>query len=234
MISVVIPAYNEEKTLASCLNALTCQRTSRHFEVIVVNNASTDRTGEVARQFMKKLNLRVVYEGSKSRGAARAVGFQKAKGEVILSTDADTQVPPNWLEIISKHLFYKNIIAVTGPMQMSDCTPSVNRFINWLQPTFMHSYRLVMGYYFLSGFNFGIKAPVYRQVNGFDKKLNVCEDINLSEQVRALGKIVYLDCPVTVLGRRFRKGVIHGIMTYIYAGFNYYIRHRSDSLSDIR
>jgi len=95
MISIVIPAYNEEENIRCCLEGLVAQKTDQEFEVIVVDNVSTDKTSGVARTFVDKINLRVVEEHTKGRGAARCRGFSEATGETILSTDADCVVPSN-------------------------------------------------------------------------------------------------------------------------------------------
>src|SRR3989344_4845448 len=87
MISIVIIAYNEKKDIASCLMAMSKQTYREPFEVIVVDNASTDHTPEIAQSFVERLPLRVIREEHKGRGAARARGFGEAKGEIILSTD---------------------------------------------------------------------------------------------------------------------------------------------------
>lgn len=71
MISVIIPAYNEEQNITRCLNALTVQKTNKKFEVILVDNNSTDGTVELANKFNNKLNLKIVTETKKGRSPAR-------------------------------------------------------------------------------------------------------------------------------------------------------------------
>ena len=70
-LSIVIPAYNEEHTLPLCLQSLCEQATSLPFEVIVVDNASTDGTVRQAKKFAKKLRLRIIPESTKGRSPAR-------------------------------------------------------------------------------------------------------------------------------------------------------------------
>ena len=114
-ISVVIPAYNEEQSLPATLNSLVNQKTKYDFEVIIVDNNSTDNTGKVAKSYENKLHVKVVQETQKGRGAARKCGFAKAQGDIIASTDADTTLPGNWIESIG-NFFEKNLksIAVTA------------------------------------------------------------------------------------------------------------------------
>ena len=112
LISIVIPAYNEEKYITKCLAALKAQHTSIPYEIIVVDNASTDATAAIA----KKRGASVIYESKK--GVARAVntGLRKAKGSYIALIDADTIVPTMWLQRIYE-MFQKhpNAVCIGGP-----------------------------------------------------------------------------------------------------------------------
>lgn len=235
MISVVIPAYNEEKSISSCLTALQLQKTYRSFEVIIVDNASTDQTVRIVNTFAKRLNVRIVSEKQKGRGAARARGFKEARGEMILSTDADSIVSSNWIESIATHLA-KNSVAVTGICQIIDCGVLTNTFINFLQPASMQLYRLSKGYYWLNGFNFGIYKKIYEQSGGFNKDLTTQEDVELSMRVAKLGRIQFLsNLRVIVSGRRFKGGVIKGLYPYAKTYVDYFfLKKKHIELSDVR
>ena len=102
MISVVIPAYNEEENITKSLGAFLGQTTKLSYEIILVDNASTDKTVEIAAKYVGKLPLKIIKENKKGRGPARRAGFTKAKGDIIFSTDADAQVPPDWIEKLGK------------------------------------------------------------------------------------------------------------------------------------
>src|SRR6185369_10450324 len=120
MISVVIPAFNEEHTIGLCLKALVRQNTKRPFEVIVVDNNSTDQTVKADEKFKKILNLKIISQKEKGRGPARQAGFKAASGEIILSTDADATVYPEWIETLVSTLEKSDAIAVTGPCRIDD------------------------------------------------------------------------------------------------------------------
>src|SRR3989338_1899751 len=91
-VSVVIPAFNEEKYIENTLFSLlkSEQKTHLDYEVILVDNNSFDRTAEIAQKFTGRMNLRIIKETRQGRGIARARGFEEAKGAIILSADADT------------------------------------------------------------------------------------------------------------------------------------------------
>jgi glycosyltransferase involved in cell wall biosynthesis len=236
MVSVVIPAFNEEKNLPHCLDALVNQKTNISFEVVLVDNNSTDKTAIVARTYQGKLPIRVIYEPQKGRGVARKTGFAYAKGNIILSTDADTVVPPNWVETLVAYLKdHPEAVAVTGPCIITDCSPRINKTFNLLQPKFMRLYRAAFGHYWLSGFNFAIRRDVYDKAGGFPEN-NTQEDIELSFRVRKYGKIAFLpSLPVVFSGRRFEKGLIQGIKPYVTTFADSYVLHRKNvELTDVR
>lgn len=111
-ISVIIPAYNEEKFLPACLESISKQTLAKNeYEVVVVDNASTDRTAEIAKRYPVKL----IHEPKRSVTVARQTGVNKSHGNIIVSGDADTFYPPKWLTNI-KDTFIKNpeLIGVGG------------------------------------------------------------------------------------------------------------------------
>lgn len=110
VISVVIPAFNDADLLASCLAALTLQ-TRPADEIIVVDNASTDATVEVARI----AGARLVYEPLRGIWPAAAAGYDAADGDIIARLDADSVPPPEWLAQIEDTMRRRpEIAALTG------------------------------------------------------------------------------------------------------------------------
>lgn len=96
MISVIIPAYNEENYIESTLKSLKSQ-TFKDFETIVVCNGCTDNTSNIAKKYTSK-----VYQIEKGIAKARNLGAEKSNGEILVFLDADTLLFPNTLEKISK------------------------------------------------------------------------------------------------------------------------------------
>lgn len=99
MISVVIPAFNEELTLERCLLALELQTLSpEEFEVLLIDNGSKDRTLEVVGTFLDRLPLRIATKLEPGVSGVRNFGAQLASGEILAFLDADCLAPPHWLE----------------------------------------------------------------------------------------------------------------------------------------
>jgi len=234
MLSVVIPAFNEEKTIGKCIESLITQTTNQPYEVIVVDNGSTDNTSEIVKKYKDKLDLKLIKEPHKGRGQARFAGFRAAKGDIILSIDGDSIAPRNWIQELTKPFSDPKIIAVTGTGRIDDCSPRINRTFNILQPFSMFTYRLFFRHYWLTGFNFAIRADIYKKAGEFNPKIQGYEDTELAFRVSKLGKIKFISLPVTVDGRRVKHGIIRGFTPYITGYIKYFALHKTPHLSDIR
>jgi glycosyltransferase involved in cell wall biosynthesis len=110
-VSVVICAYNAERTIDACLASL---RTLRYdnFEVIVVNDGSTDRTPEIAERYPE---VRIFSQENKGLSVARNVGIENATGTIVAFTDADCVVDPDWLTYLAYKFVHSGFVAVGGP-----------------------------------------------------------------------------------------------------------------------
>ena len=110
-ISVVICAYNAERTMDACLASL---RTLRYpnYEVIVVNDGSTDRTLEIAQRYPE---VRILSQENKGLSVARNVGIENATGEIVAFTDSDCVVDPDWLTYLAYKFVHSGFVAVGGP-----------------------------------------------------------------------------------------------------------------------
>jgi glycosyltransferase involved in cell wall biosynthesis len=216
MISVVIPAYNEEETIGKCLLAFCNQRTQRPFEVIVVDNDSSDRTADVVRSFRDRLNVRVITVSGRRRGNARFHGFKTAKGDIILSTDADTIIPPHWVESYGRIFENPSVGAATGTYRITDCAWHINLFFDIWNPAWIYICRVAWGTFTFRGSNFGIRRAVYMQAGQFDQHADMYEDADLAWRVSKVTRITY-DYSLTIeaSGRRFRGGLLKGGYEYI-------------------
>lgn len=95
-VSIVVPAYNEERTIVRLLNSLANLRTHYRTELIVVNNNSTDRTQELLDQY----GVRSVFVRTQGVAYARQAGLEAARGAYVANADADSLYPPTWLDAL--------------------------------------------------------------------------------------------------------------------------------------
>lgn len=235
MISVIIPAYNEGKNISAVLDSLVKQVTKQKFEVVLVDNNSTDDTLKVARKYLHKLNMKIVIEKTQGRGAAKAKGAREAKGEILAFLDADSRAAESWIDTISNCFNDIKTQALTGPWRIYDLPDGFTKwFLHTFQETAMLPVRLYLGTWHLNGMNMAIRKGVYKKTGGFDTRLNVHDDFDLARRVRRCAKIKYSrDLIVTTSGRRYRGGIIAGLMSYHKGSINYLLGKRAD-LPDIR
>jgi glycosyltransferase involved in cell wall biosynthesis len=118
-VSVILPARNEERYIARCLDSLLAQDYS-NFEIIAINDSSTDRTGKIMEEYAKK-DPRVVHvdappkpEGWAGKNWACYEGYLRAKGEVLLFTDADTEHSPSAMSLAVGQMVSQNLDALTA------------------------------------------------------------------------------------------------------------------------
>jgi glycosyltransferase involved in cell wall biosynthesis len=119
--SIVIPAHNEEKTISTTLQAIAAQ-TYTNFEVIVVDNLSTDTTAQIVEQFTKTdRRVRLISCNTKGILYARDAGYRTATGDIIVQLDANAYPKNNdWLVCANKHFLDERIIALAGTYDFYD------------------------------------------------------------------------------------------------------------------
>ena len=117
-ISVIIPARNEEKNIGHLLSSLEKQTYPKNlFEVIVIDDHSDDRTVEVVKKFPDVTLLKLGEENINSyKKKAIETGIDLAKGDLIVTTDADCIVPENWLKTIASFKFEQNAKFIAAPV----------------------------------------------------------------------------------------------------------------------
>lgn len=224
LISVVIPAYNEEKYLPACLNAFKNQ-TFKDFELIVVDNNSTDKTAQIAKSF----GARVVKEEKQGMTPARERGFKEAEAEIIARTDADTIVSPNWLEIIYK-TFQENptVVGITGTYISPSIKISNTPFHIWSMILVYFFGKFMTGHIYLIGPNTALKKSVYKRIKVRLDEKRITEDLDLSCHLAKVDKLKYVpELTVTFSLRRFRtlSGIYHYLINYPINYFKTLWRH---------
>ncbi|MDR2040194.1 MAG: glycosyltransferase family 2 protein [Bacteroidales bacterium] len=109
--SVVVIAYNEEGNILPCIWSLSEMQTDLSVEIIVVNNASTDRTQEI----LDRMGVRNVFQPKPGHGHARQAGLEIARGKYHFTADSDTLYPPTYIDTMIKYLSKPNVSAVFTP-----------------------------------------------------------------------------------------------------------------------
>jgi len=184
-ISVIVPVYNSEDTIASCLTALTRIKDSLH-EIIVVDDHSTDRTLEKIKGFGCSL---IQMPERRGAAAARNMGAGEARGDILLFVDADTVIHKDALEKISKKFSSDpNLGALMGSYSdETACSNFVSVYKNLLHH-FTHQTSYEQASTFWTGCG-AIRREIFERIGGFDEdyKSASVEDIELGYRLSTRG-----------------------------------------------
>jgi len=192
-LSIVIPVYNEQRHIEDCLKAIEKQ-TIAPDEVIVIDNNSTDKTGEIAERFSF---VKLVKEKEQGLIPARNKGFKLAKGDILGRIDADSQIEPNWVEEVKKTFQDDEVMGSTGiaianlmpkPFKGPHGTLWARLYFMWRESA--HGIRL------LWGANMALRKEAWQLVRPYAalKDSLVHEDQDLSYIMAGLGlKVVWND-----------------------------------------
>jgi len=194
MISIIIPAHNEEAYLPRTLDAVAQQQYA-WVEVIVVANGCTDQTAGIARGRCQRL----IVLSQKGLGVARNLGARMAKGELLLFLDADTILDPSALERITEEFSRRD---AAGTLKgLPDSAQLKYRWIYWLK-NFVHRWRIHTG---SSGTIICWKEDFVR-CGGFDEGLEVRENSEPIHRLLRFGTYRYIaQAAATTSMRRYAQ-----------------------------
>ncbi len=206
MISIVIPALNEEKFISACLRSLKNQSYDGEYEIIVVNNGSTDKTGEIARAAGA---IVLSYPEKKNVFYARQKGADAAKGDIIVQADADTTYPEDWLKRIAEQFAaHPRAVAVAGRF-LYDKPPFWARIEYLLR----HLTNLLTVFFagrpiIISGATFAFRRQAFLAGNGYRDITYAPDQYGIASRLSNQGKIIY-DSRIHVFTspRRVQKSV---------------------------
>lgn len=214
-VSVVIPAHNEESYISECLVSLTKQSYPReNYEIIVVNNASTDRTAELASAF----DVNILYKKDGPVGAVRNYGASKARGEILAFIDSDCVAPERWIEDGVDLLKLQNDSVFGGGYLLRKHPCWIERF--WLLENSTLPKDLLGGAIFIS-------RKVFDGIGRFDESITSGEDSKISEALRSAGHKVIMKRELSVVHLGNPITLRHFIKRQIWHSENYFQNMRS-------
>lgn len=207
-LSFVIPAYNEEVYIGECLDSIFRETKGKKydFEVIVVNNASTDKTAKVAASYKK---VKVIEEPKKGLVSARKAGYLASRGELIANIDADTRLTKNWIDKALEEFEDPKLAGLSGPFIYYDLSDR-NKLMVKLFYYYAYTLYLFNRYLFrrgsmLQGGNFVVKRKALERVGGFDDKhfSFYGEDADIAMRLPSAGIVKWtFQFPIYSSGRR--------------------------------
>ena len=189
MISIVVPALNEGRLLPDCLESLINQDYEGEYEIIVVDNGSTDNTANIAKNFGVKVVFCLDNEGV---SYARQVGADAACGDIIAQADADTVYPRDWLARIADHLYtHPDTVAVAGRFIYRD-PPSWAKFEYFLRDCANKLAAALFGRPFLvSGATFAFRKRAFLNMGGYKNSSYSPDQYGISSRLSKVGRVSY-------------------------------------------
>ena len=190
-ISVVVAAHNEEKTLPRCLASLHACIKPGAVELIVVDNASTDGTAQLAAG----LGARVVECATPGAVHAKSAGVAAARAPIVAVLDADSTCPPDWLEKIAR-TFVQNpeLVGLSGPARYRQPRAWV-KAVMWLWYGWWKLLQRLFGNaLYAVGTNVAFRREAYERAGGFDRNILVGGDeVGFFNKLRRVGRTRYSD-----------------------------------------
>ena len=178
-VSVIVPVRNGEATLGDMLAALVAQKEAGETEVLVVDNGSTDRTADIARQFPVTL----LHESTPGTSAARNAALRVARGEIIACLDADTLPTRRWLSELIRPFSNPAVMIVGGKVLTYSPTNATEMYYDACDMYGSRHNVYAKVFQFAVGMNAAVRTSAAREAGGWEESLMWGEDIDFSERI---------------------------------------------------
>lgn len=210
--SVVIPCYNEALYIAEAILSLQNQDFPGPYEIVVVDNNCTDDTARIAGD----LGVRVVTEAAPGVCNARQAGTAASTGEIVVSADADTTYPKDWLSKIDRGFRESaDVVAVVGPCRYKDGPRWGPIFARTLFGAVQLVYRATGRTCYVSATNIAFRRDRW---TGYNTHLTQGGDeLDLLRRMRREGRVIYNHAnPTYTSGRRFNRGFFYNVVVCLF------------------
>jgi len=194
-ISVVVPAYNNEKTIAATIEALLAQDyPAENLEIIIVDDGSNDRTGEIIKNYPVKYS----YQDNKGPAAARNLGWRLSKGQIICFTDADCIPEKQWVSKLCGEYTSDKIAGVGGSYRNANSDNLLATCIH--QEIIQRHLRIPKQVNYLGAFNVSYRRGVLEEIGGFNESYPdaSCEDNDIAYRIVKKGYKLIFDKDIRV------------------------------------
>ena len=214
-VSVVIPAYNEEKSIGRVIRQVKEQDYRNICEIIVVDNASTDKTSEIS----KSLGAKVLLEKKKGTRYAYQKGISAASGEIIAVTNADVLLPTDWVSTLVSYFDDPEIVGVGTHIDFFNCPKYVNfgwKLIKYVGDIVVWSKITRIKERTFWGASMAVRKETFDKSGGVPNDADTNEDMLFTLKIRQYGKAPYIyDTVVFIDGRRYSFGVYKSLKNWI-------------------
>lgn len=229
--SIIIPTFNRLDEIKLLLNSISLLNFSHsRFEVLVIDDGSTDETECFIMEYRKKVvySIRYYWQENQGPAAARNLGMMKAEAPFFIFLDSDVTLPADWLTIIDCELKEKKGDAFGGPDTFRDDFPPLLKAIDYSMTSFFTTGGMrgkkgkKLAKYYPRSFNMGLSRETYRNIGPF-RSLRHGQDIEYSHRIIKSGaNVLYIDSPVFHKRRTNVRQFFNQVFNFGIARINLY------------
>jgi len=200
--SVVIPVYNRPEEIDELLESL-CGQTFTNFEVLLVEDGSTDKCEHLLSKYKDKLDLQYFYKENTGQGFSRNFGFERAKGDYFVVFDSDCLIPSHYFATVEQYLDQHYLDAFGGPDRAHKNFTPLQKAMSYAMTSFfttggIRGKKKAVGNFQPRSFNMAVSREVFQKIGGFRLR-DMGEDIEWSMRINEAG---------------FKVGLIPGAYVY--------------------
>lgn len=185
--SIIVPVYNRPEEIRELLESLRKQDFKGNFEVVIVEDGSTESAEDIAKSFKDWLQISYYYKLNSGPGDSRNFGMQKAKGNYFIILDSDCILPQQYLVEVDKELKWEFVHCFGGPDAADVSFTTVQKAINYVMTSFfttggIRGGKKSIGKFQPRSFNMGISREAFEKVGGFGR-IHPGEDPDLTFRI---------------------------------------------------
>lgn len=191
LFSLIIPVYNRPEEVDELLESLSKLDYKEDYEIVIVEDGSSERCEDVVREYGRKLHISYYYKENSGPGDSRNYGMRKAKGEYFIIFDSDCIIPKTYLTEVSKALKENYVDCFGGPDKALDSFSDIQKAINFAMTSLLTTGGIRGGSEKIDkfqprSFNMGLSRKAFETSNGFGN-IHPGEDPDLSIRLWKLG-----------------------------------------------
>ena len=182
--SIIVPVYNRPKEIDELLQSLTEQDFKDDFEILIVEDGSTQKSDRIVEKYQEQLNINYFFKENSGAGASRNYGMQRANGNYFIILDSDVIVPSHYLKEVKKVLTENFTDAFGGPDKAHESFTTLQKAINYSMTAVLttggiRGKKKAIGKFQPRSFNLGVSKEAFEKTDGFSK-MKAGEDIDFT------------------------------------------------------
>lgn len=228
--TVVVCTYNGSETIRGCIESLIKQSFSQSYEIIVVDDGSTDNTLTVLEKFQQDIKI-IEHGTNKGLGTARNTGWEAARGDIVAYIDDDAKAPEDWLQ--SLYSYYDDDVDGVGGYSSTLIDNYIGRYeVARMEVVYGPNAERVDG---AGGMNMSFKKNILAEVDGFDERFtHIGDDTDINKRLNQKGYNLRVvpeirvehQYPKSIFGfisKKFNRGLGRAVIDEKYGNENIFV-----------